>query len=36
MQNERKGDKEADEEKRDTVTVSWCHLAKYLSSKVLG
>lgn len=36
MQNERESDKEADEEERDTLTVSWCHLAQYLSSKVLG
>lgn len=36
MQNERESDKEADEEERNTLTVSWCHLAKYLSSKVLG
>ena len=36
MQNERESHKEADEEERDTLTVSWCHLAQYLSSKVLG
>ena len=36
MQDERKSDKEADEEERDTLTVSWCHLAQYLSSEVLG
>lgn len=36
MQDERKGDQKANEEERDTITVSWCHLAQYLSSKVLG
>ena len=30
---ERESDKEANEEERDTLTVSWCHLAQYLSSK---
>ena len=33
MQNERESNKETDEEERDTLTVSWCHLAQYLSSK---
>lgn len=36
MQDERKSNQKADEEERDTLKVSWCHLAQYLSSKVLG
>lgn len=33
MQDERKSNQKADEEERDTLKVSWCHLAQYLSSK---
>ena len=36
MQDKRKSYQKAAEEERDTLTVSWCHLAQYLSSKVLG
>lgn len=36
MQGERKSNQKADEEERDTLTVSWCHLAQYLSSKGTG
>lgn len=33
MQDKRESDQKADEEERGTLTVSWCHLAQYLSSR---